>query len=223
MKKYIWISIVLLAFAILSCGARHSNVESTREKKTDKTEISAIEQTSTNKVENSSTKIENSSTTEISEVKKEAVKTEESKEQNSQKSTTENSGKSLKKKTYFSNGTLKSETEYTENFSKIESENANLKTQLSTQTGLVTDLKSSNTSLQRINEIQKSTIQEERTKNSKFESEITELKKSKDKKTEREPYPWYWIVLGTILIWKLLEFGFKKAFPGFSLFKKYTS
>lgn len=32
----------------------------------------------------------------------------------------------------------------------------------------------------------------------------------KSKETERETYPWYWIVLGTILIWELLKLATKK-------------
>ena len=77
---------------------------------------------------------------------------------------------------------------------------------------------SENKTLQRISDNQKITIANERSKNVKSQSEKKESSKIKNKQTDRESYPWYWIVLGTILIWELLQLGFKKAFPQFNFF-----
>lgn len=215
-RKYTWISFLLLAFNIWSCGTRKSNVEKSTDKKTDKTEISASELSSINKVENSSTTIDNSSVSESSEVKKEAVKTEYSKESTSQKSAVENSAKTLKKKTYFENGTLRSETDYSENFSKIESENENLKSKISMQTELITDLKSANTSLQRINDNQKITLAETRNKNLKFQTELIELKKTKSKATEskRSEIAWYILSFGGGMAFIILVLVLWKKYGG---------
>lgn len=55
-------------------------------------------------------------------------------------------------------------------------------------------------------------IQEITITHTKFQTKTTykSVKTSKDKETERKSYPWYWIVLGTILIWELLKLATKK-------------
>ncbi len=217
MKKLLFLAMLLM---ILSCGGRKSTADISKEKKTENSSVSIVENSVINSDLSKNTNTENATGSTTKEEKKETAKQEEVKESTSQKSAAETSGKSLKRKTYFENGNLKSETDYTENFSKIESENETLKSKISTQNEMITDLKSANSSLQRISDNQKITIGEERSKNSKYQSENTELKKSKNKKTDREPYPWYWISIGSILIWELLKMGIKKAFPQLLIFKK---
>lgn len=209
MKKTLHLLTILL---LINCAGRKSNVEIKTENKTAKSSGAVVENSVVNSDLSKNTTTENASISTISEEKKETEKKEETKEYSSQKATAETSGKSLKRKTYFENGTLKSETDYTENFSKIEGENQNLKSEISTQSEIITDLKSANNSLQRISDNQKITIAEERNLKAKYQSENSELKKSKMKETDRESYPWYWIILGTILIWELLKMGIKRTF-----------
>lgn len=206
MKKYIWISIIFL----LSCGGRKSTVDIQKEDKRENITLTAAEKTVVKSDNTKIVEIETSTGSSISEKKTEAEKKESATEASSEKRRTENSGKSLKRKTYFENGSIKSETDYTENFSKIESENENLKSKIFSQTESITDLRSANTSLQRIVENQKLSIAAERSKNSKLLSEKSELSKIKNKKTERQAYPWYWIVIGSILIWELIKLASKK-------------
>ena len=215
MKKILQILTILL---LINCAGRKSNVELKTENKTEKSYEIIDEKSVVNSDLSKNTTTETATGSTISEEKKETAKTEEVKESTSQKSAAETSGKSLKRKTYFENGTLKSETDYTENFSKIESENETLKSKINTQSETITDLQSENKTLQRISDNQKITIANERSKNVKSQSEKKESSKIKNKQTERESYPWYWIVLGTILIWELLQLGFKKAFPQFNFF-----
>lgn len=215
MKKILLILTILL---VINCAGRKSNVELKNENKTEKTSEIIDEKSVVNSDLSKNTTTETATGSSISEEKKETAKTEDSKENVSKRLTTENSGKSLKKKTYYPNGTLKSETDYTENFSKIESENETLKSKINKQSETITDLQSANKTLQRISDNQKITIANERSKNAKSQSEKKESSKIKNKQTDRESYPWYWIVLGTILIWELLQLGFKKAFPQFNFF-----
>lgn len=215
MKKILQILIILL---LINCAGRKSNVELKTENKTEKSSETIDEKSVVNSELSKNTTTETATGSTISEEKKETAKTEEVKESTSQKSAAETSRKSLKRKTYFESGNLKSETDYTENFSKIESENETLKSKINTQSEMITDLQSENKTLQRISDNQKITIANERSKNVKLQSEKKESSKIKNKQTERESYPWYWIVLGTILIWELLQLGFKKAFPQFNFF-----
>ena len=216
MKKILLLILTILL--LINCAGRKSNLELKNENKTEKTSETIDEKSVVNSDLSKNTTTETATGSSISEEKKETAKTEDSKENVSKRSTTENSGKSLKKKTYYPNGTLKSETDYTENFSKIESENETLKSKINKQSEMITDLQSENKTLQRISDNQKITIANERSKNAKSQSEKKESSKIKNKQTDRESYPWYWIVLGTILIWELLQLGFKKAFPQFNFF-----
>ena len=207
MRKFIWISLIVL----IGCQSRKSEVLKESEKQTEKQTSSIVDNSQINADLSKNTITENATGSTTSDEKKETVNQEELKEAISQKATAETSGKSLKRKTYFENGNLKSETDYTENFSKIESENENLKTKITTQTEIITDLKSANTSLQRISDNQKITITEERKLSAKFQKENTDLKESKNKKTEKEGLPWYYIVIITVLVWEILRVGIKKG------------
>ena len=215
MKKILQILAILL---LINCAGRKSNLELKTENKTEKTNVSTGEKSIEKRDLTKDVKSEHSSEISTIEKKKENTKSEHSKESSSQKATAETSGKSLKKKTYYPNGTLKSETDYTENFSKIESENETLKSKINMQSETIIDLQLANTTLQRISDNQKITISNERYKNVQLQLEKKESSKIKNKQTDRESYPWYWIVLGTILIWELLQLGFKKAFPQFNFF-----
>lgn len=46
-----------------------------------------------------------------------------------------------------------------------------------------------------------------------YQTHTTYKKATKSKETERKDYPWYWIVVGTILLWELLKIGIKKFLP----------
>ena len=206
----------------MSCNARKSAVDIQVENKKEQTSISTTDKiiVSTDLTKESITEIKTE--TQLSEEIKESKISNKSNEQLENKNISESSAKTIKHTEYFENGTKKSETEYSENFAKVESENRNLKSQITTQSETITNLKSANISLQRISDNQKLTIKAEQNKNAKYQSEISDYKKSKTKETEKEDYPWYWIVIGTILIWELLRFGLKKAFPQFNLFKKFN-
>lgn len=195
MKKILQILVILL---LINCAGRKSNVELKIENKTEKTSETIDEKSVVNSDLSKNTTTETATGSSISEEKKETTKTEETKENVSKRSTTENSGKSLKKKTYYPNGALKSETDYTENFSKIESENETLKSKINTQSETITDLQSENKTLQRISDNQKITIANERSKNVKSQSEKKESSKIKNKQTDREDSS-FWMYFSIIL------------------------
>lgn len=101
--------------------------------------------------------------------------------------------KTSRKKEYYENGTLKSESE--ENLT--ESEHINRLT-------LENDyLKSSAVALKEENEkLEK--------RESAYQAEIHSLKeKNKAKKTEREAYPWYYWIIGSIVAWEVLKWLLK--------------
>lgn len=56
-----------------------------------------------------------------------------------------------------------------------------------------------------------------------YQTHTTYKTARKAKETEREPYPWYWIVIGTILLWELLKLGIKRFVPGLNLYKQKTT
>ena len=195
MKKILQILTILL---LINCAGRKSNVELKNENKTEKTSEIIDEKSVVNSDLSKNTTTESATGSSILEEKKETAKQEEVKESTSQKSAAETSGKSLKRKTYFESGNLKSETDYTENFSKIESENETLKSKINTQSETITDLQSENKTLQRISDNQKITIANERSKNVKLQSEKKESSKIKNKQTEREGSS-FWMYFSIIL------------------------
>jgi ABC-type Na+ efflux pump permease subunit len=196
MKKILLLILTILL--LINCAGRKSNLELKNENKTEKTSETIDEKSVVNSDLSKNTTTETATGSTISEEKKETAKTEEVKESTSQKSAAETSRKSLKRKTYFENGNLKSETDYTENFSKIESENETLKSKINTQSETITDLQSENKTLQRISDNQKITIANERSKNAKSQSEKKESSKIKNKQTEREGSP-FWMYFSIIL------------------------
>ena len=195
MKKILLILTILL---LINCAGRKSNVELKTENKTEKSSETIDEKSVVNSDLSKNTTTETATGSTISEEKKETAKQEEVKESTSQKSAAETSRKSMKRKTYFENGNLKSETDYTENFSKIESENETLKSKINKQSETITDLQSENKTLQRISDNQKITIANERSKNVKSQSEKKESAKIKNKQTEREDSS-FWMYFAIIL------------------------
>lgn len=100
------------------------------------------------------------------------------------------SQKTSRKKEYHENGTLKSESEE----SITESEQINR-------------LTLENNYLKYSAEMLKEEKEELLKKESAYKSEIQSLKeKNKAKKTEREAYPWYYWVVGSIVAWEVLKF-----------------
>ena len=195
MKKILQILVILL---LINCAGRKSNVELKTENKTEKSSETIDEKSVVNSDLSKNTTTETATGSTISEEKKETAKQEEVKESTSQKSAAETSRKSMKRKTYFENGNLKSETDYTENFSKIESENETLKSKINKQSETITDLQSENKTLQRISDNQKITIANERSKNVKSQSEKKESSKIKNKQTDREDSS-FWMYFSIIL------------------------
>lgn len=97
--------------------------------------------------------------------------------------------KTSKKREYYENGTLKSEME-----------------ESSTETELVHQLTSENKHLRLSVETLKKEKEKLEIKEANYQSEIQSLKeKNKAKKTEREAYPWYYWVIGSIIIWEALK------------------
>ncbi|EKB56582.1 hypothetical protein [Bergeyella zoohelcum] len=97
--------------------------------------------------------------------------------------------KTSRKKEYHENGTLKSESE----------ESITESVQINRLTLENDYLKSSAVALKEENEkLEK--------RESAYKSEIHSLKeRNKTKKTEREAYPWYYWVIGSIIIWEALK------------------
>lgn len=97
--------------------------------------------------------------------------------------------KTSKKRQYYENGTLKSEME-----------------ESSTETELVHQLTSENKHLRLSVETLKKEKEKLEIKEANYQSEIHSLKeKNKAKKTEREAYPWYYWVIGSIVLWEVLK------------------
>ncbi len=190
---------IILLLLLINCGTRNTQANVDKEKKIETITVSAVEKSIEKTDLTKSVKSEIANQISTREEKHEATKTTDSKENVLQKSAAETSGKSLKKKTYFENGTLKSETDYTESFSKIENENETLRSKISTQSEAITHLKSANSSLQKITHTQKITIAAERAKNQKNETEKTETAKLKTKQSESKRSSFAWHVLSAFL------------------------
>ena len=120
MKKYIWISLVVLF--VLGCGSRNVQKEKTFQQ--NKEEVKTAENTE----KSIQASVDVQTTTEIKKVEISQEKQVENKssiqdtESNSQKTKSENNSKSVKKTEYYPSGQKKSEMEMSENFSKITDE-----------------------------------------------------------------------------------------------------
>lgn len=177
----LWLMIVLLMILPSSCGSRKVDKQKQRTETAKQQEITEVK-------------------TEVKEVvkivrdtifieKKVEMKAEANEQR--QKQSTE------KRREYYENGTLKSETENTTSESEVIH-----------QLRLENDyLKSSVVALKE----EKEHLAEELNKQEQKEesTQITE----KSNKTERTAYPWYWWVLGGVIIWELLKFLWRTYRP----------
>lgn len=103
------------------------------------------------------------------------------------------SQKTSKKREYYENGSLKSEME-----------------ESSTETELVHQLTSENKHLRLSVETLKKEKEKLEKRESAYQAEIHSLKeKNKAKKTEREAYPWYYWIIGSIVTWEVLKWILK--------------
>ncbi len=120
MKKFIWIS--LMSLLVFSCGSRTKQIDRslTERKETIKSEETSLKQTEKQSEIQLQVNEQKSEISQEKTVKNETVTIDT--ENNSQKSNTENNNKLLKKVTYYPNGQKKSETELSENFSKVSEE-----------------------------------------------------------------------------------------------------
>lgn len=187
------ISVWLVVFCLLlSCGSRSvktaKTTEETHRKEEVKTQVKVVEKT---QVESQ----KEVATIQVQEVVQE-----------SQKQATENEvrqrAKVKKKTTYYPNGQVKSQTESTE----TESETiAKQRLEIDYLQSSVLALKEETETLKQENN---TLIQEKET----LSNEVKELKKEKDKNTDREAYTWYWWVIGAVIVWEFLRILWKNYF-----------
>ena len=210
MKKYIWISFVILF--VLGCGSRNVQKEKSFRQTKAETKTSENTEKSTQSTEaiQSQTEVKK---LEISQEKQDENKsTIQNTETNSQKTKSENNSKSVKKTEYYPNGQKKSEMEMSENLSKVSDEKdyyknrseeyeAKLKTSVKIQDSIYNqnlDFARRNNELVKIN---KNTL-------SRLENTNKELKKA----SERKGISFgsiVWIVIISLIagaiIWEILK------------------
>lgn len=206
MKKII----LLILLLNLSCAGRTSEKQKNVHQTSELLKASETAEKSTeNKTAEKSEVKEN--TSEISQ--SEATKSESAKatvENNSSKNNVENSSKTEKRTEYYPNGNKKSESEKTENYSKLTDEKDYYKVSAES---LKEDLQNSKKeAISYFQENKDLTVQNKALleSNSKYKSEI----KSKDlqlaKKTERKSYPWYLLVAIGYFLKILVGFAWTK-------------
>ena len=165
MKKYIWISLLL----ILSCGSRKSKVEKQSEKLDNRTEQKTETKTETTSEKSGETSY--NLTSDFLNFNIEPV-----------------NGTPAIFKFIYGGQEIKGETTGKLNFS-------NEKRKEETQTKYLEK------------------IQTTYVTKTNYQTHTTYKTVQKSKETERKAYPWYWIVIGTILLWELLKLGVKRFIP----------
>lgn len=164
------------------------STEETHKKEETTTQVEAVEKT---QVESQTEVLATQVQETTQETKKQAIENE-----------VRQRAKVKKKTTYYSNGQVKSQTESTE----TESETiAKQRLEIDYLHSSILALKEETQILKR----EKSQIVQEKTE---LSNEVEELKKDKKKDADREAYPWYWWVIGAVIVWEFLKLLWRNYF-----------
>lgn len=177
---------------LLSCGSRSVKTTKTAEeihkKEVVETQVEVVKKT---QVENEKKVAESYQRTAESEIQKQATENE-----------VRQRAKVNKKTVYYPNGQIKSQTESTETESET----------IAKQRLEIDNLRSSAIALKEETETLKqenNTLKQEKETLSK---QVKELKKGKKKDADREAYPWYWWVIGAVIVWEFLKLLWRNYF-----------
>lgn len=187
-----YLGFILALMLMIGCGSRSVKTAKTTEE--------------THKKEETKTQVEFVEKTQVESQKEVAVTEVQEIAQETQKQAIENEvrqrAKVKKKTTYYPNGQVKSQTESTE----TESETiAKQRLEIDYLQSSVVALKEETETLKQENNTLK---QEKET----LSNEVKELKKGKKKDADREAYPWYWWVIGAVIVWEFLKLLWRNYF-----------